>query len=198
MTGLSVLDNPVWGQIMLRVGDMENTLPMLLVAGVASVCDLRTGKIPNPLILASLLFGLGITFLNRGTDGLLMSLAGFVTGFLLLLPGYLLRFTGAGDLKLLATLGVYGGPGIILGVFIISVIAGAIFILMKIVWRTLDRQNILSWRQTSIVPTLLMTGQFDVLFSKGSAVLKQRLPMAPFYALGCTLFILIQLIQADG
>ncbi|MCU7923748.1 MAG: A24 family peptidase [Candidatus Thiodiazotropha sp. (ex Dulcina madagascariensis)] len=146
---------------MLRVGDMENTLPMLLVAGVASVCDLRTGKIPNPLILASLLFGLGITFLNRGTDGLLMSLAGFVTGFLLLLPGYLLRFTGAGDLKLLATLGVYGGPGIILGVFTISVIAGAIFIL-------------------------------------GSAVLKQRLPMAPFYALGCTLFILIQLIQADG
>jgi hypothetical protein len=43
-----------------------------------------------------------------------------------------------------------------------------------------------------------MTGRFDLLFSGGGAILKQRLPMAPFYALGCTLFIFGQLITAGG
>jgi prepilin peptidase CpaA len=168
---------------------MDNTLPMLLVAGIAAVCDLRTGKIPNQLIVVSLLFGLAITFINGGIDGLLMSLAGFSAGFILILPGYLLRFTGAGDLKLLATLGVYGGPDMILGIFIISVIAGALFVLLKIIWRAIYIVIYLYSRQASIVQALLITGRFNLLFSGGGAMLKQRLPMAPFYAMGCTLFI---------
>jgi prepilin peptidase CpaA len=183
---------------MMLTCDMENTLPMLLVAGVAAIFDLRTGKIPNQLLVASLLFGLAFTFINKGADGLLMSLAGFSLGFLLILPGYLLRFTGAGDLKLLATLGIYGGPATILGVFAIAVIAGAIFILLKILWKALGRVIFLYSRQALIVKALLMTGRFDLLFSGGGAILKQRLPMAPFYALGCTLFIFGQLITAGG
>jgi prepilin peptidase CpaA len=179
---------------MLLVGDMEHTLPMLLVAGVAAIFDLRTGKIPNVLILASTLFGFCFMLINGGVNGLLMSLAGFGTGFLLLLPGYLLRFSGAGDLKLMAALGANGGPGAILGIFALSVITGALFILIKLIWCVLDKHGLFSWRQLSTLNTLLMTGQINVLFSGSSPVLKQRLPMAPFYTLGCALFILIQLI----
>jgi prepilin peptidase CpaA len=194
MTGLPVFGNPVTEQIKLLVGNMENMLPMLLVAGVAAICDLRTGKIPNYLILTGLISGLAFTFITRGADGLLMGLAGFCAGFLLILPGYLFRFTGAGDLKLLATLGIYSDPATILGVFAISVIAGALFILLKLVWRALHIVFFLSSHRASIVQALLMTGRFDLLFSGGSAILKQRLPMAPFYALGCSLFIFAQLL----
>lgn len=177
---------------------MDNTLPMLLVAGVAAICDLRTGKIPNQLIVVSLLFGLTFTFINKGADGLLMSLAGFSVGFLLILPGYLLRFTGAGDLKLLATLGLYAGPATILGIFAISAIAGALFVSFKILRRALGRLLFLHSCKAPIVQALLMTGRFDLLFSGGGAILKQRLPMAPFYALGCTLFIFAQSINTGG
>jgi prepilin peptidase CpaA len=127
-----------------------------------------------------------------------MGLAGFSAGFLLMLPGYLLRFTGAGDLKLLATLGFYGGPVTILGVFALSVITGALFVLFKILWKALGRVIFLSSQQAMIVRALLMTGRFDLLFSGAGAILRQRLPMAPFYALGCTLFIFAQLLQAGG
>ncbi len=171
---------------------MENILPMLLLAGIAMICDLRTGKIPNHLLLVSLLFGLGYTIVINGTSGLLVGLSGFATGFLLLLPGYLLRFTGAGDLKLMAVLGIFGGPVTILWVFALSVIAGALSILLKILWRAVDRIIFLSSLKAPIIQALLMSGRFDVLFFGSGAVLKQRLPMAPFYAMGCLLCLLIQ------
>jgi prepilin peptidase CpaA len=115
-----------------------------------------------------------------------------------MLPGYLLRFTGAGDLKLIATLGIFGGPATILGVFALSAITGALFILFKMLWKALGRVFFLSSQQAMIVRALLMTGRFDLLFSGAGAILRQRLPMAPFYALGCTLFMLGQLLYAGG
>jgi prepilin peptidase CpaA len=172
---------------------MENTLPMLLLAGIAAICDVRTGKIPNLLILSSVVLGLCFSSLNEGINGLLISLAGFWVGFLLVLPGYLLRFTGGGDLKLLASLGILSGPSAILVIFALSIITGALFILLKLLWRALYREGLFSWRHLPILHSLLITGQFNTLFSGSASVLKQRLPMAPFYALGCTLFILLQL-----
>ncbi|MEJ2402987.1 MAG: prepilin peptidase [Candidatus Thiodiazotropha sp.] len=62
---------------------MENTLPMLLLVFVAAICDLQSGRIPNPLILAGVTFGLGFAFFNNGTEGLLMAFAGFGLGFIL-------------------------------------------------------------------------------------------------------------------
>jgi prepilin peptidase CpaA len=177
---------------------MENTLPMLLIAVIAAIYDLRTGKIPNQLILASLILGLAFTYAYKGGDGLIMSIAGFSTGLLLILPGYLLRLTGAGDLKLLPTLGIYGEPVTILVIFAISVITGVLFILFKILRKALRRIIFLYSQQAFIVRALLVSGRFDLLFSGAGAILKQRLPMAPFFAWGCTLFILGQWIFVSG
>jgi prepilin peptidase CpaA len=125
---------------------------MLLLVAIAAACDLLTGKIPNPLLLAGLVFGLCFTLLSRGPDDLLISLAGFGTGFVLMLPGYFLHYTGAGDLKLLATLGVYSDPGTILAIFATSVLAGALFILLKILWRVLSRLVFFS-RHDAVMPS---------------------------------------------
>jgi prepilin peptidase CpaA len=177
---------------------MESTIPMLLLVAVAAIYDLRTGKIPNPLLLAGLVFGLCFTLLTRGADDLLMSLAGFGVGFVLVLPGYLLRYTGAGDLKLLATLGVFSGPGVILAVFATSVVAGALFVLLKIAWRVLGRVVFYS-KQDAVMPSAqLIPVQFHHRPSRLRPILKARMPMAPFYALGCTVVILFQLIGTGG
>jgi prepilin peptidase CpaA len=167
---------------------------MLLFVGMAAFCDLHSRKIPNPLILAGVTFGLGFAFLNKGTEGLLMALAGFGLGFILMMPGYLLRFSGAGDVKLMATLGIFSGPGVILMIFAASLVAGALFILLKIVWRTVNGTDLLFQRYRMMLQTLLLTGQFIYLASEQESVLKQRLPMAPFYALGCLMTSLLPLI----
>ncbi|MEJ2694161.1 MAG: prepilin peptidase [Candidatus Thiodiazotropha sp.] len=177
---------------------MTNTLLMLLLVVVAAFCDLRSGRIPNPLILTGVTIGLVFAYFNKGTEGLLMALAGFGLGFMLVMPGYLLRFSGAGDVKLMATLGIFSGPGVILVVFAASVVAGALFILLKILWRFVSGRDRSFQRYRMMLQTLLLTGQFIYLSSEQEPVLKQRLPMAPFYALGCLMVTLLPLIGIGG
>jgi prepilin peptidase CpaA len=47
--------------------------------------------------------------LHGVTDGLLFGLGGGFTGALLMFPGYMLRMTGAGDVKLMAATGAFCG-----------------------------------------------------------------------------------------
>ena len=56
-------------------------------------------------------------------------------GLLLLLPLYLLRMMGAGDVKLMAMIGAFLGPNDIFGVFLSTLIVGGVLAL------------IVSWRQ---------------------------------------------------
>jgi prepilin peptidase CpaA len=180
---------------MLGEGNMGSTLLMLLLVAVAAICDLCSRKIPNSLIIAGLVIGLGVAYLDSGTDGLVMSLAGFGVGFILVLPGFLLRFTGAGDLKLLATLGIYSGPVTILMIFAASVVIGAVFILSNILWRVLARRDFFCWQYTALPQAEQIPTCTEHRLSERHSMLKQRLPMAPFYALGCSSIFIIQLFE---
>lgn len=99
----------------------------LLVA--AAVIDVRRQRIPNWLTLSGLGFGLLYSAFVPfwGNHGFLWSLAGAGIGFGALFPMWLLRLTGAGDVKLMAMvgalLGVQAAPMALLG----SLIAGGAF-----------------------------------------------------------------------
>ncbi len=67
--------------------------------------DLRTRRIPNGLTLPVLVGALCLHSALHAGQGLLLSLAGAAAAGALLLPGYVLRFTGAGDVKLLMAVG---------------------------------------------------------------------------------------------
>ena len=181
--------------------DMETTLALLLIAGVAAISDIRSHKIPNQLILIGLITGLGLSALINGIDGLLASTAGFFLGFSLLLPGYLLRFTGAGDLKLLATLGVFSGPIMLLKIFAASVLTGALFVLLLVLWGLVKKTNSTSFRRyKEMLKILLATGQLVYLHPETDAavikpVLSRRIPMAPMFAAGSLIAIVFPLIK---
>ncbi|MEG1768355.1 MAG: A24 family peptidase [Comamonas sp.] len=85
------------------------TLLALLLA--AAICDLRTRRIPNRLTVggatAALLFSLVAP--HHG-GGLLWALGGLGLGLALMLPLYLLRALGGGDVKLMAMSGAFLGP----------------------------------------------------------------------------------------
>ncbi len=96
----------------------------LMAASVALYTDTRRGLIPNWLTFPALLTGLVLhTFVSHG-DGLVFAAEGAALGLGLFLLPFLLGGMGAGDLKLLASLGAFVGPEHILATFIFSALLG--------------------------------------------------------------------------
>ena len=104
---------------------MTNTLYYLTIALVvtAAFLDIFTRRIPNILTVSGAVLGLAVHGWFAGVDGFCTSILGFLIGFLIILPGYLLKMTGAGDLKLMAAVGALVGSGLILKVFVLFALA---------------------------------------------------------------------------
>lgn len=88
--------------------EVGTALVMLYVTMVAFI-DLRTQRIPNALSATAALLGLIAQVSLNGAPGLLSALAGAAIGLGMLLPFYLLRAVGAGDVKAMATVGIFLG-----------------------------------------------------------------------------------------
>ena len=99
---------------------------VVAASGTAAVIDLRTGKIPNPLTAAVAAGGLGLAAFGLTGHSMAGALVGALLGFVLMLPGHIFGGTGAGDVKLLAALGTWLGPGGVLMAFLYSAIAGGL------------------------------------------------------------------------
>jgi len=94
---------------------MSTVLLAAILLG-AVVVDLRSRRVPNTLVLA----GIAVAFVSHASSIALgrpplagpawwAPLAGMAAGFAMLLPLYLLRATGAGDVKLMAMVGAFIG-----------------------------------------------------------------------------------------
>ena len=67
--------------------------------------------------------------LGAGDVSLAFSLAGLILGLCLMLPGYVLGATGAGDVKLVAAVGALVGPGLVVRVVLYTALAGGVLAL---------------------------------------------------------------------
>ena len=99
---------------------------VVAASGAAAVIDLRTGRIPNPLTATVAAGGLGLAAFGLTGHSMAGALVGAALGFALMLPGHIFGGTGAGDVKLLAALGTWLGPGGVLMAFLYSAIAGGV------------------------------------------------------------------------
>jgi prepilin peptidase CpaA len=77
----------------------------VILCSVASWWDLRTRRIPNALTIPALVAALCVHGALGAGQGLLLSVCGAAVAGALVLPGYALRSTGAGDVKLLMAVG---------------------------------------------------------------------------------------------
>jgi prepilin peptidase CpaA len=110
-----------------------------LFTAVAAAVDLRMHRIPNYLTVPTAVLGIAYhTFAPAGL-GMPAALAGFAVGFgLLLLPG-LMGGGGMGDVKLLAALGAWLGPLMMLIAFALSIVSAALLALAIVVNSTMTR-----------------------------------------------------------
>jgi prepilin peptidase CpaA len=126
----SIQQLPALGLAEFRIA----VLVVLLVA--AAVIDYRTMKIPNWLTVGGVVTGLvlGTVDALRPLDGFLAALGGAGAGLVLLLPLYLLRVMGAGDVKLMAMAGAFLGVGGTLSAVLFTFVVGGIAALAFALW----------------------------------------------------------------
>ena len=108
------------------------TLTPVPLAPAAAASDLRRRRIPNGLVLPSILLGFAAQSILSGLPGVRAAGLGFALGFLLYFPLWLLHARGAGDVKLLAAAGTYLGPGNTLVLFLLAAILGGILALLLV------------------------------------------------------------------
>lgn len=110
---------------------------VVVAAGVAvaTAIDVKTRRIPNALTAA--MTGIGIAMAATGISGMTVrgALIGFVIGLVLMLPGYALGATGAGDVKLMAAVGAVVGPGLVFTAFLCTALAGGVLAVVVAVQR---------------------------------------------------------------
>lgn len=148
--------------------------------GTGAVIDARTRRLPNPLTLGAAALGvlLAATGITHVTVG--QSLAGFLLGILLMLPGHLLGATGAGDVKLLGAAGAIVGLQRVPLAFAYTAIAGGVLALAVAISRG------------SLGGTLRGAALVVVRPRAGRAVVESprrgnAFPYAPAIAVGCIL-----------
>lgn len=105
-----------------------NLLALLALVGIAVFTDLRERRIPNWLTVSGVLVGLALAAIE--TAGFpTAALLGVVTALAIAFPLFALGGIGAGDVKLLAAVGAFVGPGGLLPVVIYGGIAGGVLAL---------------------------------------------------------------------
>lgn len=97
--------------------------------------DFRSHRIPNWLVMATLLAGWLLLAIESGFAGLLSGISGALVGLAGLMPFYLLRAMGAGDVKYMAAIGAHLGPALVFQAVVTTIIAGGalgvLFVLFK-------------------------------------------------------------------
>lgn len=99
---------------------------LIVFALSLAAIDWRTHRIPNVLCAIAAMIGVSLQMGIHGQAGLLAAAGGAAIGFVMFLPFYVLRAFGAGDVKAMATVGIFlGVPDTVLAVGV-TLVAGAV------------------------------------------------------------------------
>lgn len=112
---------------------LQLDLILLVLVATAAISDLAVRKIPNKLLLAAWCAVLGLHLMQVMPTGLAAGLGGAVLGLALFMPLYAVRGMAAGDVKLMATVGLFLGPYETLRACVLTWCIGGVMALLIIV-----------------------------------------------------------------
>jgi prepilin peptidase CpaA len=134
------------------------------LALAACVFDLRSRRIPNGLTFGAAAAGLAYAAATGGWPAAGAGLAGCGLVLALWLPLYALGGMGAGDVKLMAAIGMWVGPLTALHAVLYASIAGAVIAVSLVLARGIVRQTyhnlhllILHWQVAGFSPHAQLT-----------------------------------------
>lgn len=172
-------------------------VPAFALVWIAAAWDIKQRRIPNLLVLIAMLIGIALQLALVAGNGLFSALTGLVVGLAVLLPGYLLGTTGAGDVKLMAAIGTFLGPQDAALAALASIAVGSLVALGYAASSIFQPNSVSPWRRWGLMcRTFFTTFQPIYLAPAEGEVMGRKFPFAVSIALGTTLFLAWPLIQA--
>jgi prepilin peptidase CpaA len=113
--------------------------PILILAAAT---DIRSKKIPNWLTFPGIIAGVLYNSSISGPQGCLLSVTGVLLGMAFYLPFYMKGGTGAGDVKLMGTVGGFLGPLGVFYAFLFSSIAGGVYAVLLLIQHGLLKETV--------------------------------------------------------
>ena len=112
---------------------------LVLTAGIPAVLiDQWSRRIPNRLVLATLVSAIAFQAFAGGITGAAVGLLGAIVGLVVLLPLYLHGGMGAGDVKLMAAFGALLGPVSAVLAALLTLVSGT-FLAMSYLYKRSNR-----------------------------------------------------------
>lgn len=144
--------------------------------------DLKERRIPNKLLLAGIVLGLGLHIYSQGVAGLLFGLKGFLVGLAIFFLPFAMGGLGAGDVKLLGTIGLLKGTAFVVVAAIGTGLVGgvlAVGLLLK------QKRLLASIKRIGLGIYIMLTGKsFVGLKTLDQAEYSDALPYGLAIALG--------------
>lgn len=161
---------------------------LLLLLYIAAWQDYQSYRISNMLVFIGALSGISLNILLTIGVGLVESIAGWGVGLLLLLPFYLLRMMAAGDVKLMAMVGAFIGPYVMVDVLLYVMIAGGLQAISVACSRRMLHKLLSDMPMSSLssIPNHLPQRSF---LNKESREAVYKLPYGVAIAIGTTIFL---------
>jgi prepilin peptidase CpaA len=180
-------------QVLVTLLQQPGSIALIALLLTAAVIDVRNHRIPNWLTGGGTVIALAFAAAGVAPqqEGLLSSLGGMAAGLAMLLPMYLLRVMGAGDVKLMAMVGAFVGLSHIVPAVLFAFMVGgvaAIFYVVanrRLVRFAINLKNILTGAVFSAAAGLPMTGM-----AEGASV--GKLPYGVSIGAGTILYLAVR------
>lgn len=161
---------------------------------IAAISDMRTGRIPNWLVCSGVLYALAYNTLYPAYPrdiGILFALGGLSVGLVALLPAYLLRVLGAGDVKLMAMVGSFIGTSAAVEAVLASLITGGMLAVVLSLYSgrlPLMLRNLVALFRGTVLTFATVPGGLTVRGGRSAG----RMPYGLAIALGTTSYLLLE------
>lgn len=195
---------------------MDHLTPSIIAAAVlfalslfllsATWSDVRQRRISNCLVLAGSCVGIACnSILPEGNGfasplpgglGLGGAAGGFMAGLGLMLPLYMLRATGAGDVKLMAMVGAFLGPHAVVRVVLATFLVGGAMAL-AVVLRNGSLRQLLANLQTMLLASFFKLTLNEVPAVDAAVVPAGKLPYAVAITGGTMTWLVLKHMNID-
>ena len=144
---------------MLQTQNYFLILLLLSILSISAIIDLRVQRIPNLITYPAVIISLLYHFFTNGIDGLIFGALGLASGISLFIIPYMIGFSGAGDAKLMGTVGAILGSRSAFSAFFIIALVGGVYAIIIILLNKKQFQGFFK-KQLITLKLFILTREF--------------------------------------